>query len=59
MDSNEERKIKQNILKTEILDEGYDVNNFMDFMDSRKKNGILQLIKVFNKSKVPTLITGT
>jgi hypothetical protein len=40
MNSGEERRLKQELLKSEILDKGYNVENFMTFMDERKPNGI-------------------
>jgi hypothetical protein len=32
-------KLKQNFLKKEILDKGYNISNFVEFLESRKENG--------------------
>lgn len=36
----EQRRIKQTYLRTEILDKGYDAERFVDFMGSLRENGI-------------------
>lgn len=37
-----ERKKKQNYLKTEILDAGYDVGAFMEYLNTIKQDGFLK-----------------
>ena len=37
----EERRVKQTYLRTEILDKGYDAERFVDFMGSLRENGML------------------
>lgn len=50
MNIDEDRKIKQSLLKSEILEKGYDGVKFTNFMESRKRDG--------NLKKAPILITG-
>ena len=45
MNSDEERRRKQELLKSEILDKGYNVDNFMEYMEERKPNGIPEKTK--------------
>ena len=40
----EQRKFKQNLLKSEILDKGHDGNTFAAFMESRKNGGGSRLL---------------
>lgn len=35
----EQRRVKQTYLRTEILDKGYDAERFVDFMGSLRDNG--------------------
>ena len=39
MDPEQDRLFKQTLLKSEILDKGYDGNKFAQFMESRREGG--------------------
>lgn len=39
MSETDNTKLKQNFLKKEILEKGYDVDEFAGYLESRKENG--------------------
>ena len=55
MNSQEDRLYKQTLLKSEILDKGYDGNNFADFMESRREEGNSDIKKSKKKAQILTI----
>ena len=51
----EEKKVKQEYLKDNVIDKGYDPDNFAEFMNSQKRKLLLEMTK---KMEELTLVCG-